>query len=112
MQACMTATSRAIPGASGDSGIGSWRVSTEGFYGDSVLTPGESVLQIKGQLLSSEDLMLPGMWAAAHGQTRSTLGVEHRPLPGRQGLWKGRKSLVLSRALPRIFPVFQEASAP
>lgn len=112
MQACMTATSRAISGASGTSGIGSWRVSTEGFYGDSVLTPGESVLQIKGQLLSSEDLMLPGMWAAAHGQTQSTLGVEHRPLPGRQGLWKGRKSLVLSRALPRIFPVFQEASAP
>lgn len=52
---------RIIPGASGDSGIGSWRVSTEGSYGDSVLTPGESVLHIKGQLLSSEDLMLPGM---------------------------------------------------
>lgn len=112
MQGCMTATSRIIPGASGDSGIGSWRVSTEGSYGDSVLTPGESVLHIKGQLLSSEDLMLLGMWAVARGQTGSTLlgwSIDHFLEDKSSGR---EESLVLSGALPRIFPVFQEASAP
>lgn len=48
----------AIPGASGDSGIGSWKVSGGISSSDSVLTPGGSVLKLKGQPLNSEDLSL------------------------------------------------------